>query len=266
MGTFGVVLRHPGVEGFLGLVDGGVSTVVVDHVFLPIGAVEALHLARGGRRVGGGQAVLDAEVVTDPVEQHRPWSGAESGGEDFAVIGENLVGGTVLPQCEGEGVTHRPGCCSGHDAGTDAVAAVVVDAGDHLHLGAVGQIEATHDVHLPELHGLGPFPPLVVRTGPLAWGGHRSVGGGPGPDRSTTDRARVRPLPEPGGCGWTSAPIADDCAASRRSGLRPSVSSGADRSRVSSSCRPARRPRSSHSCGASCGPSGGSPRWSWPHR
>ena len=79
----------------LGLVDGGVPAVVVDEELVPIGPVEALHLARRGRRVRGGQAVLDAVVVADPVEEHRSWSWAESSGEDLAVVGEDLVGGTV---------------------------------------------------------------------------------------------------------------------------------------------------------------------------
>jgi len=104
--------------------------------------------------------VLDPRVVADPVEEHRSWPEAESSREDLAVIGEDLIGCTVLAEGEGEGVTDRLGRRSGHDAGTDAVAAVVVDTSDHLHLGAVGEIEPAHDVHLPEFHGLGPLPRL----------------------------------------------------------------------------------------------------------
>jgi hypothetical protein len=133
--------------------------------------VEAFYLARRGRRVGSGEAVLDPVFVTDPVEEHRSWSRAESGREDLAIVGEDLVRGTVLLEGEEKGVTDRPGRGSGDDPGTDAVSAVVVDAGDHLHLGAVGQIEPAHDVHLPELHGLRPLPPLVVRLGSLARSG-----------------------------------------------------------------------------------------------
>lgn len=43
-----------------------------------------------------------------------------------------------------------------------AKAGVVVHAGDDLGLGSVGQTDAADHVHLPELHGLGPLPALVV--------------------------------------------------------------------------------------------------------
>jgi hypothetical protein len=48
---------------------------------------------------------------------------------------------------------------------------VVIDAGDHLDLGAVEEEEPADDIHLPELHGPAAFPALVVSPGPLAGGG-----------------------------------------------------------------------------------------------
>jgi hypothetical protein len=45
---------------------------------------------------------------------------------------------------------------------------VIVDTGDHLHLGAVEEIEAPDDVHLPQLHRSRALPALVVRARPLA--------------------------------------------------------------------------------------------------
>jgi len=44
--------------------------------------------------------VLDPRVVADPVEEHRSWPEAESSREDLAVIGEDLIGCTVLAEGE----------------------------------------------------------------------------------------------------------------------------------------------------------------------
>lgn len=48
--------------------------------------VPALHVVGGGGRAGLGEDVLDAVVVADPVEENRAWAGAESSGEDLAVV------------------------------------------------------------------------------------------------------------------------------------------------------------------------------------
>lgn len=39
---------------------------------------------------------------------------------------------------------------------------MVIDPGDHRQLDAAGQIDATHDVHLPQLHRARALPALVV--------------------------------------------------------------------------------------------------------
>src|SRR3984957_8924715 len=48
---------------------------------------------------------------------------------------------------------------------------MVIDAGDHLDLGAVEEEEPADDVHLPQLHGPATFPAPVVSPRPLAGGG-----------------------------------------------------------------------------------------------
>src|SRR5664280_2366972 len=154
VGSDGVVLHHPGVEGSLSYFDGGMSTFVIDEKLVPVGPVEALDLAGRCRRVRGGQSVLDPVVVADPVEEHRSRSRAESGREDLAIVREDLVRGAVLLQSEGEGVTDRLGRRPAHDAGADAVSTGIVDAGDYLHLGAVGQIEPADGTEVKVVTGV----------------------------------------------------------------------------------------------------------------
>jgi hypothetical protein len=59
--------------------------------------VEALDLAGGGRAGGLGEAVGDAVVAADPVEQDLA-AAAEAVGELLAVVGEDLVGDAVAAQ------------------------------------------------------------------------------------------------------------------------------------------------------------------------
>ena len=108
--------------------------------------------------------MLDPVVVADAVEQHGPWSETEPRREDLAVVTQQLLGCTVSAQGRQQRVAHGPRGRSSHDLGADAEPRVIVDAGHDLALGAIGQEVATHDVHLPELHGPGALPALVVRA------------------------------------------------------------------------------------------------------
>jgi hypothetical protein len=95
-------------------------------------------------------------------------------------------------QCELERITDGLGGRSSDNASTDAESAVVVDAGDDFHLGAISQEEATDDVHLPQLHRARALPALVVR----AWSAPRSrldeVVSNEGPiDRGATRRGNA---------------------------------------------------------------------------
>ncbi len=61
----------------------------------------------------------------------------ESVGEDLAVVGEDLLGHAVALEGLGQEAADRPSRGPHHDPGADAEAGVVVDAGEHLALGAV---------------------------------------------------------------------------------------------------------------------------------
>jgi hypothetical protein len=64
-----------------------------------------LHLAGGGRRVGGGQQVAHAVLPADAVEEHLSRGvHAEVAGEDLAVVGEQVLGHAVVAHGLGEGV------------------------------------------------------------------------------------------------------------------------------------------------------------------
>jgi hypothetical protein len=51
---------------------------------------------------------------------------------------------------------------------------VVIDPGQRLHLGAVGQQEPANDVHLPQLVRPVPLPPFPVPPPPTAVGLHQT--------------------------------------------------------------------------------------------
>ena len=57
-----------------------------------------------------------------------------------------------------------------HHLGADHEPGVVIDAGDHLHLRPIGQVDPAHHVHLPQLHRPTPLPPPIVAAAPLTLG------------------------------------------------------------------------------------------------
>lgn len=96
-----------------------------------------------------GDPVLPADVV----EEDFGGLEGETIGEDLAVVGQHLFGDTVAGQGLGEEAADRPGGGPHHDAGAHAEPGVVVDAGEDLALGPVGQQDAAHHVHLPRSIG-----------------------------------------------------------------------------------------------------------------
>ncbi len=93
VGSFRVVLVDPGIESLLGEGKGGEDLATEE--LLAEGPVEPLHFARCGRRCRGGQAVGDAVLPTDLVEEHLGGLEAEPVGEDLAIVGEDLFGDPV---------------------------------------------------------------------------------------------------------------------------------------------------------------------------
>ena len=101
--------------------------------------------------------MADPVVGRDAVEQHRTRPRAEAAGKDLAVVGEDLVGHAVgahgVQRHKGSHMGRARGQQLHHHAGAHAEPRVVVDAGDDRYLGAAGQVEPAHGVHLPQLHG-----------------------------------------------------------------------------------------------------------------
>ncbi len=74
-------MRHPVIEGGLGLGHGGEATGRGAGPLGPQGLVEALALTGGGRRVGRREQVADAVFDAEAVEAHGARPGAEASGE-----------------------------------------------------------------------------------------------------------------------------------------------------------------------------------------
>jgi hypothetical protein len=87
--------------------------------------VETFHFP-GSRRGGWfGESVGDAVIAADTVKQHLS-AFAESSGELFTVVGEDLVGYAVATQGLGKRQAHRPSRGAHHDRGDDAKPGMVI--------------------------------------------------------------------------------------------------------------------------------------------
>ena len=92
--------------------------------------VQPLDLARGGRRVRGGQEVADPVAQADPVEGHGSGPVGEPAREGLAVVGQGLLGDAVALQRLDECVAHGPSRRSRDQLRAHAEARVIVDPGD----------------------------------------------------------------------------------------------------------------------------------------
>src|SRR5439155_764655 len=83
-----VVVGHPLIESLLGCLQGleHLPGVELDSKRL----VEALDLARGGRRAWLGEDVVDPVLPANAVEQHLDRGLGEAASEDLAVVGYNM--------------------------------------------------------------------------------------------------------------------------------------------------------------------------------
>ena len=99
--------------------------------------METLDLAVGARGAWRGEAMRDAVLPADLVEEHLGGGEAIAVGEDLAVVGEHFVWHAVALEGLDEMGAHRSGQGPDQDTGADAEAGVVVDAGEDLALGAV---------------------------------------------------------------------------------------------------------------------------------
>ncbi len=81
---------------------------------------------------------------------------------------KHFVGDAVSPHRGDERPADRPCGATADDGGDHAEPGVVIDPGDQLQLGAVGQEHRPGDVQLPQLHRCLALPALVILTSALA--------------------------------------------------------------------------------------------------
>ena len=155
-----VVLVHPRIDRGLRVGDRREHLAVEELTLQRL--VEALHLARRGRRPRRGEQVPDAAFPADAVEQHLAPVQPEASGKDLPVVGEDALGRAVPLHRLEQRVAHRPRGRALDDLRRDAEARMVVDAGHDRRPGSVLQPYAKCDVHLPELHRARALPTLVV--------------------------------------------------------------------------------------------------------
>ena len=93
VGTLGVVVGDPGVQGGLRLLR--LAKTLPGEQFGAQRLVEALDLAGGRRAARRGEQVADAVLAAEAVEEHQARATPEARREHLAVVGEDLLGGAV---------------------------------------------------------------------------------------------------------------------------------------------------------------------------
>jgi hypothetical protein len=114
--------------------------------------------------------LVDPVLPADPVEQDLRVPQPKPTGEDLAVVSQDLLGHAVAIHRGREVRAHGPAGRPQHQPGADHEAGVVVDPGQDFGLLATFEQDASHDVHLPQLHGTATLPALEAPV-PAAPGG-----------------------------------------------------------------------------------------------
>jgi len=181
---------HPRVDRRLRCGQVGEGPAVIEQLAAQ-GLVPALDLAGGRGRARLGQPGGDAVLPADPLEQHFGGSGlGEPAGELLPVVGQHLRRDPVIGHRRGERVADRAPVGHRHHRGDHHIAGVIIDAGDHLALAAVGQIDPADQVHLPQVHRRLALPALVLTTVALLLGLDQAVAD----QRPMHRRARRHPI------------------------------------------------------------------------
>lgn len=168
MRPVGVVFVPESVDGRLDGVQVRPDGHLVEE-FPAQGLVEPFHLPGRGWGGGLGEPVDDAVLPADPVEHHLTTL-AEPVSELLAVVRQDFLGHPEPLQPVGEGQAHRAAGGPADDLGDDAEPGMVVDPGDDLGFGAIGEHDPADDVHLPQLHRPSPLPPHIVPAAPATLG------------------------------------------------------------------------------------------------
>lgn len=146
--------------------------------------LEAFDLAAGGGVVRGGVLVGDAEIGEEGLEAVASSADAgEAGGVDEAVVGEHRCRNAVCFGCCGELGDDDRGCDPGVGGDGEGVAGVVVEEGEDLDVGAIGETPVGH-VGLPGLVRLvGLEADVAALRSLLRLLGDDAGGAEPSPDR-----------------------------------------------------------------------------------
>src|SRR6201985_3343835 len=166
MRASGVVVVHPLIKSLLGNLQTGESCPVTEE-FGPHTAMKPLNLARGGRRSGLSQQMLDPVFAADPIKEHLDDRVVEPAGEHLAVIGQDLFGGPISDQRATQPVAHRTSALAGHQSRTDTHPRVIINSRQCFSASAISKRESAHDVHLPQLHRRPAFPPFPLARTPI---------------------------------------------------------------------------------------------------
>ena len=122
--------------------------------------MEPLDLAGGGRVTGLGEQVLDPVLSADRVEQDLDRWMVEPAGEDFAVVGQDLlglpVGGRRGAQPVADGRVRSRGITLAETQNREWSSTPV----SALALVPSASAKSAHNVHLPQLHRVPTFPPF----------------------------------------------------------------------------------------------------------
>src|SRR5256885_16402950 len=104
--------------------------------------------------------MVDTVLPADAVEQYVHRRLRIFPGEHLAIVGEDLLGHAMRSHGGHEPMADELGSLPRHQPRRHADPGVVVDAGQRLGRGAVGEQEAAHQVQLPQLHRPAALPTL----------------------------------------------------------------------------------------------------------
>jgi hypothetical protein len=206
MGPARVVVADPVVDDLLGHLQAGERRQGGQQLG-PQGLVEPFHLPSGGWTPDPGEPVDDGVLATDAVEQHLSRARlAEAAGELAPIVGQHLGRHPIAGQGGGEG--RADGSAGGpSDQGSDhAIAGVVINPADQLHLRAVSQPDPTDDVQLPQLHRCLTLPTAEVASPAPGGGWAPPARDGPGCGRSQPAAALHQRRGGPTRAGVAAAP------------------------------------------------------------
>jgi hypothetical protein len=117
----------------------------------------------------------------------------EPAGEHLAVVGQDLLRHPVPAHRRGQPVTDGLGPLPRHQPCADTEPGVIIQPGQCLGRGPVGQADPAHEVHLPQLHRRAALPALPRLPPPAVATGLDQTGPGQRPIHTGHTRHRRHP-------------------------------------------------------------------------